>query len=261
MSDHKRTFIKLFNEIQRHGNRYSVFRDFVTMSAIAIQNALLKSQTLEQEYLDIVKRYKKEDAVRMSHLFAEVVMGLESGKQDFLGSLFMSLELGSDHIGQIFTPYPVCQLMAKMTHGDSISAMGNKPFITLAEPTCGAGTMIIAFIDAMQEAGINYQQRLWVSAWDIDPVAAYMCYIQLSLLHVPAEVVIGNSLSLVSQRVLRTPAHYMGLWDIKLRKRHAETEAISLVVDNEPAKVIIPEREAIAQPIAVPTQLSFFDFA
>lgn len=36
-----------------------------------------------------------------------------------------------------------------------------------------------------------------------------MCYIQLTLLHIPAEVIHGNSLSLEIWSVWRTPAYYM----------------------------------------------------
>ncbi|MGP0897066.1 SAM-dependent DNA methyltransferase, partial [Serratia sp. CY83726] len=43
---------------------------------------------------------------------------------------------------------------------------------------------------------------------DIDPVAARMCYIQLSLLGIPARVVIGNSLTLKYQREMYTPFWY-----------------------------------------------------
>ena len=77
-NEHTRAFTRLFCETARYHHRYEVFRDFVMMAGIAIQNAFLKSDELEQEYLGIVRRYEKDDAVRMSQLLAEVVMGLEA---------------------------------------------------------------------------------------------------------------------------------------------------------------------------------------
>ena len=133
----------------------------------------------------------------------------------------MSLELGSDHIGQFFTPYEVSRMMVKVTAGDDIPIPSGQDFITVSEPACGAGGMAIAFTEAFREAGFNPQTQLWASCWDIDPVAARMCYIQLSLLHIPAEVVIGNTLSGKVRQVMYTPAHYFGLWDLKLRKRES----------------------------------------
>jgi hypothetical protein len=50
-----------------------------------------------------------------------------------------------------------------------------------------------------------------------------MCYVQLTLWNVPAEVIVGNSLTLEVREVFRTPAHYMGMWDTKL-KQQAEQE-------------------------------------
>ncbi|HFD6144905.1 hypothetical protein RIU81_18720 [Salmonella enterica subsp. enterica serovar Gatineau] len=47
---------------------------------------------------------------------------------------------------------------------------------------------------------------------DVDPVAAVMCFIQLTLLGIPAEVITGNSLSLQNTRALRTAAYYLNGW-------------------------------------------------
>ncbi|MGH5832872.1 N-6 DNA methylase, partial [Serratia marcescens] len=84
----------------------------------------------------------------------------------------------------------------------------NEPYITLSEPTCGAGGMVIAFAKVMLARGYNPQTQLRADCVDIDPVAARMCYIQLSLLGIPARVVIGNSLTLKYQREMYTPFWY-----------------------------------------------------
>jgi type I restriction-modification system DNA methylase subunit len=127
----------------------------------------------------------------------------------------MDLELSNSRAGQFFTPYSVAKLMAEMTHGESLKNI-DKPFITLSDPAAGAGAIIIAFVETMHHRRINPQERLWVSAWDIDSMVAHMCFIQLSLLHIPAEIVIGNSLSLEVNQIWRTPAHHLGYRDTKL---------------------------------------------
>lgn len=50
----------------------------------------------------------------------------------------------------------------------------------------------------------------------IDATAAHMCYLQLSLLGIPAEVVIGNTLTLAVRRTYRTPMWYVGNWQGRL---------------------------------------------
>ena len=92
----------------------------------------------------------------------------------------------------------------------------DKPFITLSEPACGAGCMTLAFASVLREAGYSPHRYLWVSATDIDPLAAGMAYIQLSLCGIAGEVVIGNALNDERRRVLLTPAHYLGNWSYRL---------------------------------------------
>ena len=56
----------------------------------------------------------------------------------------------------------------------------------------------------------------------IERLAALMCYVQLSLWNVPAQVVVGNSLTFETREVFYTPAHYMGAWDMRLNLKKSE---------------------------------------
>ena len=214
-------FISLFNQTTRYHHRHTVFEDFVSCSVIALENRLIFSQAREDKYLRIIKRYEKADAVNMAHLLAYVVKGLEAGFCDFLGSVFMQLELGDKYRGQFFTPWDVSRMMAQLQLGDVDETMVKKPFISLSEPACGAGCMILAFADVLNQAGYASHRHLWVSATDVDPLAAGMAYIQLSLCGVAGEVVIGNSLRDERRRVLYTPGHYLGSWPMRLQSRRA----------------------------------------
>ncbi|CAD5731204.1 Uncharacterised protein [Escherichia coli] len=109
-------------------------------------------------------------------------------------------------------------MMAQMQLGNVKALFDNKPFITLREPACGAGSMVLAVADTLNRSGYPAYRRMWVSATDIDPLAAGMAYIQLSLCGVAGEVVIGNSLCNERRRVLLTPGHYLGNWSYRLRQ-------------------------------------------
>lgn len=224
---HADSFIKLFSEIGRHHHRHEVFRDFVTMASISLNNSILKDEDLEAQYLQVVKRYSKQDSHKMASLFGEVVLGLEHSFCDFLGHVYMHLELGSDQMGQFFTPYEVARMMTEVTLGDSLNVLEEKPFITLSDPAVGAGGFIIAFAELLLERGYNPQKQLWVCGIDVDHIAGMMCYIQLSLLHIPAEVVIGNALTMECRQVLRTPAHWLGLWCSRLSNQEDQLRAPS----------------------------------
>lgn len=216
MSVHKLEFKKIFNELNRRHNGYTVFRDFVTMSSISIQNSFLKDEALEEEYFSVIKKYSKKELDYFPELFAKLTFGLELNYGDFLGDLFMELEIGEAKMGQFFTPYSVSRMLSEVTAGDFSEQLKHKSFITLSEPACGAGGMVIAFAEVMKNKGFNPQNQLFVECWDLDNTAAYMCYLQLSLLGIPAKVVIGNTLSQEVFKVLYTPMYYMGNWNCKL---------------------------------------------
>ncbi|HCC5975827.1 TPA: SAM-dependent DNA methyltransferase [Citrobacter koseri] len=215
--DHEKAFISLFNQTARYHHRHQVFEDFVSCSVIALQNTLSFCEKREQKYLRIVARYEKPDVVSMAKLLAHVVNGLEDKPGDFLGRIFMQLEMGDKYRAQFFTPWNVGVMMARMQLGKVEENFRNKPFITLSEPACGAGCMALAFASVLREAGYSPHRYLWVSATDIDPLAAGMAYIQLSLCGVAGEVVIGNSLNDERRRVLYTFGHYQGNWSSRLR--------------------------------------------
>lgn len=234
LDPHQQQCAKLMRDNCSQHRLHEVFRDFCELSALAISNAVdkLHYERREARYLDIVKRYPREDVDRFARMLGCITLSLEDGFKDCLGQLFMMLELGDHWRGQYFTPYTVSYLMAKMAIGATaradIEAAGG--FITLQEPAVGAGGMVVAAAHALQDEKINYQQCLHVTATDIDTTAVHMAYIQLSLLHVPALVIHGNSLALTEWDHWVTPAHVLGFWDRKLARRDAGRAT-------EPAKV------------------------
>lgn len=215
-----REFESLIRGLSHRHQTWKVFSDFCEMTAISFSNSVAKDDEREKRYLEIVKAYTKEELAEFPKMMAQVVFGLEEGECDFLGEAFMRLGLGSHWTGQFFTPWHICKLMAKISAG---TGWGDEEFKTLLEPACGAGAMVLAFCASLREDGINYQQRLHVTAIDVDPTAAHMCYIQLSLMHVPAIVYIGDTLSMEMRSAWFTPAHHLGMWTFKL-KRHRDSQ-------------------------------------
>lgn len=206
-----------------------VFADFCELTAITFRNAVDKHGYDEREarYMQIIGGYTAEEADRFAELLAKLTLTFENGLSDHLGQLYMSLDMGNDRLGQFFTPYSVSTVMAKMTVGDHKALLADRDFITVSEPTCGSGGMIVALAEALRDVDVNYQQQLHVTAQDVDITAVHMTFIQLTLLHVPAAVVHGDTLTLEQRDVWYTPAHILGGWNAKLVDRaaaEAETE-------------------------------------
>ncbi len=218
----RQDFVNLFNSIAKHKHRYAVFSDLVTMSAIALHNAVVFDEKLEDEYFQIIAQYSDAEVESLCNLFAIVVSLLDTEPKDILGTLYIELELGNNNNGQFFTPHEVSVLMAKINCGEAINTMiqSNNPFISLSEPACGAGGMVLAFASELQKHGRDPAQSLFAQCIDIDRIAGLMCYLQLSLWNIPAQVIIGDTLAMDWREIYYTPAYYVYKWDTRIKIRN-----------------------------------------
>ena len=256
LDDPHREFVSLFKDNCHRHRPHSVFSDFCELAALAMSNAvdLRQYAPREERYLQIAKGYDADEMARFPKMLGCVTEALEARMHDSLGQLFMSLEMGNHWKGQFFTPYEVAGLMARMTLHDAKEQIEQRGHITVMEPAAGAGAMVIAIADAMREQGLNYQQCMHVTAVDVDPTAAHMCYVQLALLHVPAVVVVGNSLTLEERSHWYTPAHILDGWGRRLRERQAVTDMQALLL---PASAAHQDAaaELVVEPTPYPAQL------
>ena len=203
--DYAKEFLGIINKSSGKHSTYQLFRDFVGLSSRSISNQrFLYNQKLEDEYLDIAKKYSKEELSRMGELLALTFMALSQRSYDFLGHCYMSLGLGNERAGQFFTPYHVCQFMARINYLDKLPDTG---YFSVQDPAVGSGGMLIAYAENLQNQGYKLEEQLLCSGIDIDALVAEMAYIQLSILNVPAEIYVGDSLSGKYSRVYYTPAY------------------------------------------------------
>lgn len=227
--DAKKRFLNAFKKLTYRHRAWDVWRDFVIMFACALSNPVDKEHfdIREKRYLSIINKYKKEEQEIFPELAAFTVMALEENpEQDFLGSIFMSLDLGDGNNGQFFTPYHVCDLMAKVSMGETVAEqVRENGYISIHDPCCGAGATLIAGIHEakrqLEKENLNYQNHVLVVAQDIDETVGLMCYIQLSLLGVAGYVKIGNALTEpVAEDDSRehywyTPIYFSEIWTIR----------------------------------------------
>ncbi|MQL50078.1 N-6 DNA methylase [Photorhabdus khanii] len=215
----RKQFISTFRYTARHLGRWMVFSDFITLAASELDMARIRTPENIENSRRICDRYNAADLENLKKLFSLMVVALNGQFHDFLGAIFMELELGSSDMGQFFTPYHLQSLIARMLSGDIDDIIKKQGWLELSEPTCSAAGMVIAFAECMLEAGYNPSQQLYVNCIDIDPVAANMAFIQLSLLGIPAEIVTGNALTMQFNQVRYTPAFYINGWRERLAFR------------------------------------------
>lgn len=223
-SGHKAELIKTMQRLAHRHDLWRVFSDFVEMAAVSIANACDTANrdrdAREARYMEMVKAYTREELQEFPRMLGHLTMALEAGMDDVLGQVFMELDLGSKWHGQFFTPYSLCRMIAatNIGHEQVQAEIERKGFITASEPACGGGATIIAMAEELQAAGVNYQQHMHATCQDLDMKAVHMAYVQLSLLHVPAVIIHGNTLANEQRSRWYTPAHVMGGWHWKLRK-------------------------------------------
>lgn len=212
----KKKIIKTIQSMSGSYAPYNIFSDWVEMSALSIQNTCCFNhdkiwQNRETTYLDIAKKYSREELSQMSEMLAWLTEELEEEYSDVLGSVYMEGGMGSKYTGQFFTPFHLSEVCARL--GIDITNLPEEGHISLNEPSCGGGGMIIAACKVLHEAGFDFQRRLDVVAQDLDWKGVYMTYLQLSLIGCRAIVVQGDTLiepytaaTYPPERILRTPA-------------------------------------------------------
>lgn len=197
--DYQDEFIKKIKKISVSREIWSVWEDVIISIACIISSAIDKSKAHYDERIKEIKyRNERLGSDRVALEFLELIgNAYESNPdQDFLGTIYMRLELNNHYRGQFFTPYEVSKMMAKFNFSETtISQIEEKGWISINDPACGAGALLIAAANVMKELNINYQKDVMFVAQDIDRIVGLMCYIQMSLLGCPGYVVIGNTIT------------------------------------------------------------------
>lgn len=235
--DWERKFLKSFQKLTYRHNAWDIWRDYIVLHACAISNVFDKVNydNREKRYLDIIHRYNKEERDIFPALAADTLMALnENQEQDFLGKIFMELELGNHSNGQFFTPYHVCELMAEVAIDDVIGKIEEKGYVSVSDPCCGAGATLIASAHAMRKklakhnSRLNYQNHILLAGQDVDETVALMCYIQLSLLGLAGFIKVGNSLTNPMspddsrEQYWYTPGYFTSTWRARLMPEIAD---------------------------------------
>ena len=203
-------------------DHYTVLRDFFELSAISIRNAVdfgRDRDTYEMRYKAIAEKYRKEYLDIIASAFAMLgaqILKAANGDipfEDLAGEIYMDSGTSNGKAGQFFTPYSVSRCMEQINfpkeevlaklEGDSDRV------ITIYEPTCGAGGLIVASIDVLKGYGVNYAWNVFVDCGDIDARCVHMTYVTLSLLGVPAVVRLGDALMMEYRQTWFTPAYLM----------------------------------------------------
>lgn len=201
-------------------NAHEFLSDVFECGAIAISNRfdMIHFDEREKRYLQIIKKYDQSMQTLIAEIFAKIYLLLSQqihpavGFNDYLGELYMRSETSNSKTGQFFTPYCVSKACAKIAINESVvqDAIKEDKILTLSEPACGAGGMIIAAADVLYfEHHFNIARNLFVECSDIDSRCVHMTYLQLGLAGIPAVIFKRDTLSMQTWERWETPAYIM----------------------------------------------------
>ena len=209
--NYKSEIVKTIQKMSGKYSAHNIFHDWCELCALSIQNAcVLKHddiwQRREEMYKSIFTKYTNEEKEDLVYMFNILPEAIEEKMGDILGEIYMESGAGNKYVGQFFTPFHLSELTAQL----GLDKYDGR-VVDINEPSIGSGGMIIAAAKAIKEKGYNYQTHMKVVGQDLDWLAVYMSYVQLSLLGIDAVIVQGNTLSdpyrkeYPNERTLRTP--------------------------------------------------------
>lgn len=196
--------VKIINSMAGRYQPRQIFQDWIKMFALSMSNSFYFDNKLENEYLDIAKKYTNDQLNMFSEMSARLVMLFAEEISDYLGEIYMMLGASSVKTAQFFTPFHVSEIMAEST----LTKWDRKKII-LSEPTVGGGANILAIAKGLQKRKIDYQDMMIVTAQDLDYNCFYMAYVQFNLCGIPAKVIQGNTLAEEKNETLCTMMWYV----------------------------------------------------
>lgn len=213
-NDASAEMIRRLDRVYGRFDRRQVFTDFLYLTACQISNRTDPIHLNNRLKLanEIWEKYTRQETVLFAEMLGLLLDAISENSrtgqlEDILGTVFEQLGSGSKTMGQDFTPSSVCRLMARLT-----GVPTEEKIITLNEPSCGSGSMILAYAELMQSQGRNYCSELVVLAQDLDIHCVLMTYIQLSLYGVPAVVLHGNTITVEEFDRWYTPVYILDRW-------------------------------------------------
>ncbi len=194
----EKEFLDEFKKLCYSRSSWQVWADLMAAIACSLSNVGDRSpkhyESREKEYAQCIERLGSVEVP--ARMLAIIVEALEKNpEQDFLGAMYMQLNLGNHWKGQFFTPYSICKLMAEINCESLDGQVDKQGYVSVCDPSCGAGATLIAAANKMKECRYNYQNHVLFVGQDIDRVTGMMCYIQLSLLGCAGYVCIANTIT------------------------------------------------------------------
>ena len=213
INEQYKEFVKLLEFSNGKYRATEVFKDFVLMFAISIQNGFYYRQDYEDLYLQIIKKYEKKEQRIFFKLIEELIklFSSENEIKDILGEIYSQIGAISKQNQQFFIPNHIAKFLANANLGN-MEKRNKKKFDTIIDSACGSGVLLLSAANEYATNKIDYNSKVLFVAQDIDLICVCMTYIQMFLYNMAGIVIQGNSLTDEQIRVFYTPEYIIKKW-------------------------------------------------
>lgn len=178
-------FRKMFESLTHRHSDHELWNDF-----LEIIICCYSMQQMEERYLHIIKKYKKEEVAVLTKMFAEIVVLYSKNLcpqswYDGLGAFYetyINTPAKASRTGQFFTPETVCDMMARCMLNPEHAYQK----LTINDCACGSGRLLLA-------AGAVAPGNFFF-AEDTDPMCCLLTTVNFLLHSMEGQIVCHNSL-------------------------------------------------------------------
>lgn len=217
-----KVFINKLKDI-RSVDIWTAYSDFMEIAAYTLKKPFefVYKENIDNEFNNILKKYNDNEKEIFTNLLGIFINLMDEeasrGKfTDIAGEIFNLLNIANKQAGQFFTPQNLGYLTANVMDKNNIKKIiDEQGYMTLNEPACGTGSMILGMATLLLELGYNPQKKLLIKAVDIDRRCVDMCFTQLGYYGFPAVVTHGDTLSRKEWKKQYTPIYILDLWYLK----------------------------------------------
>ena len=221
-------FFELLDISKGKYDKKEIFKDLITVMALNISNTIKYNENNARYCVSIMEKYNKKEEIQFAllHYRLSKIFNKCNEITDILGHIYTEISLNKKGLKQDFTPPELAKLIAEIQVGlgNDKKAIKEKGFIMIEDSCCGSGVLLLERANALKKEGFNPNSDILILANDIDPICAYMTYIQLYIFSIPGVVTIGNPLQLEVKETFYT--HKLLAIDLNIKQENTEEKEI-----------------------------------
>ena len=190
----EKCFVAAENLSMSRGECFTRFLNMLTAALEQANNRFFDAYDEEVEAAYMREKNASKNPSEYSRALGILTTAISEFRGDFLGEFASYIGgLEKNRKGQCFTPFGLCELLAKIMIPDDFKPQ--KLPLVIQEPACGGGAIIIATAERLRAVGLSSRDFYFV-ANDIDDKCVKMAYIQCTLLDIPAVIYTGDTLKM-----------------------------------------------------------------